>query len=307
MKLKLTVLSAVLATSSALAESPLPVIPAIPAIPAVPVQVAKNDLPPHPAATKQAAPAMAQASNAVPQTTDMKSTLVVEPGVNEIVQVAVHHLNRIVTPFESPRVTTSSPATTEIRDNVIYIGTASETPVTVFITEAGSEEKAISLTMIPRKVPPRQLTLKLNKSVDGNNIMVSKKAERWEKSQPYMMTIESVFKTIALGDLPPGYEFQNQAEGHLPLCQQAGIEYQFANGQTISGHNLIVHIGVARNVGTQPIEIREMQCGAWNIAAVAAFPTNVLAPGQATEMYVATKRHFVEEVKVARPSLIRGN
>ncbi len=79
--------------------------------------------------------------------------------MNEIVQVAQGHLNRIVTPFENPKVTSTSPATTEARDNVIYIGTSGTSPVTIFITEKGSEDLALSLTLIPKQIPPREIFL----------------------------------------------------------------------------------------------------------------------------------------------------
>jgi len=69
--------------------------------------------------------------------------------------VAIDHLNRIVTPFAAPQVRTVSQATTQVDGNAIYVATATEEPVGLFITEAGDSATALSLTLAPRHIPPR--------------------------------------------------------------------------------------------------------------------------------------------------------
>lgn len=273
-------------------ESPVPVIPVVPA------DKAKANLPEHPNKNKKNAPA---AGNA---TSFQRSHIPMAPGVNEIIQVSVNHLNRIVTPYEEPKITTSSPSTTEIRDNVIYIGTTQESPLTLFITEKGSEDQALSLTLIPRKIPPREIFLQLKDGVSP--LRYTKRAEKWEKSQPYVITVENLFRTLALGQLPPGYSFEKSPKGELPACRQTGLQFDFQQGQTVSGHNLIVHVGVAKNTSPKVIEFIEDTCGDWDVAAVAAFPRNVIHPGERTEIYVARKRNHKREIKVKRPSLLLG-
>jgi hypothetical protein len=88
-------------------------------------------------------------------------TIRVSPGTTAIVEVAIDHLNRIVTPFASPQVRTVSRATTQVDGNAIYVATASEEPVSLFITEAGDTATAISLTLAPRHIPPREVRLVL--------------------------------------------------------------------------------------------------------------------------------------------------
>jgi conjugal transfer pilus assembly protein TraK len=41
--------------------------------------------------------------------------LQVTPGINELIPIAVGHLNRLVTPFDNPVVTTTSQATTSTK------------------------------------------------------------------------------------------------------------------------------------------------------------------------------------------------
>jgi len=279
-------------------SSPIPIIPLVPAA------KAKADLPPPPL-RKVAASAVKEVSDvAATKTYQDRSQVVMQPGVNEIIKVSVNHLNRIVTPYEHPTITTSSPVTTEIRDNVIYIGTSQEVPVTLFITEKGSEARALSLTLIPRKIPPREIFLKLK--TDGSVVRYSKRAEKWETSQPYILTIENIFKSLALGELPPGYGFAGTAKNELPACRQAGLHFDFQSGQTVTGHHLIVHIGTATNTSPGAIEFIESTCGDWDIAAVSAFPRNILNPGDRTEIYVAQKRNYKKEIKLKRPSLLVG-
>src|SRR5699024_2737518 len=80
------------------------------------------------------------------------NVIFVEFGINQIVPVAQNHLNRFVTPFSEPVVVTGSKADYEIKENVIYVGTDDNKPVTMFITERGSQSAAISLTLVPQQI-----------------------------------------------------------------------------------------------------------------------------------------------------------
>ncbi|MBT6700463.1 MAG: conjugal transfer protein TraK [Gammaproteobacteria bacterium] len=293
-------LFALIASQSGWAQAPN-----IPVIPVVPAAKAKANLPKLITARKQVKPATINPVTTGQENLMARSKIPMEPGVNEIIQVAVGHLNRIVTPYLEPKITTSSPATTEIRDNVLYIGSTEESPLTLFITEKGSEEQALSLTLIPRKIPPREIFLRL-KNNSSTQVLHSKRAEKWERSQPYISTIEKLFKNLALGELPSGYRFmQSSVEVH-PKCRQTGMKFMFDSGQIVAGHNLIVHIGVIENTSPDPIEFIESTCGNWDVAAVSSFPKIALNPGELTEVYVAKKRHYKKEIKVKRPSLLLG-
>ena len=102
-----------------------------------------------------------------------------------------------------------------VRGSVLYVSTDQAKPVTAFITEKGREDIAISVTMIPERIAPRQVEFLLPKSVmeklsisdvgavEGS----STQARRWEQSQPYIDTIKESFKAIALGQVPQGYCF----------------------------------------------------------------------------------------------------
>lgn len=244
-------------------------------------------------------------------------TLMMEPGVNQIINIATGHPNRVVTPFSTPAVVSSSltgmSASGEcgeicIKENVVYVATDKAHPVTMFITEKGSEAQALSVTMVPKRIPPREVFLKMKDGlVNGSygSFAGNSKAESWEKSQPYIETIRSVFRSAALGEIPPSYNIGKVPKSaNLPSCESPGIRVDFANGQLMSGHSINVFVGVATNNSSRPIEMKEAWCGDWDVAAVAMWPRNVLGPGEKTEVFVAKKQNRTKPAASKRPSLL---
>ncbi|EBT3822543.1 conjugal transfer protein TraK, partial [Salmonella enterica] len=147
-KLSLLALSLALGTSMAYASDDIPVVPA---------SVMKKDVP--------APVTSGQSSHEVVGSMNENPLLTMKPGVNQIIPIAVGHPNRIVTPFSNPEiVSTSLTGATDngqcgevcIKENVVYVATDKQYPVTMFITEKGSEAQALSLTMVPRRIPPRE-------------------------------------------------------------------------------------------------------------------------------------------------------
>ena len=85
----------------------------------------------------------------------------VSPGTTALVEVATGHLNRIVTPFASPAVRTVAQAQTQVDGNVVYVATADEEPVTLYLSDSSNPDTAIALTLAPRRIPPREIRLVL--------------------------------------------------------------------------------------------------------------------------------------------------
>ncbi|MCW0135697.1 hypothetical protein OIU89_26990 [Escherichia coli] len=115
---------------------------------------------------------------------------------------------------------------------MVYVATDKQYPVTIFITEKGSEAQALSLTMVPRRIPPREVFLKLDGGVGITGAFANTKAETREQSQPYVETIRSVFRKIALGEVPQGY-----VEPHPCWCCGAELrsswgKVDFSKGNT---------------------------------------------------------------------------
>ena len=238
--------------------------------------------------------------------TDGSPALVMTPGVNQLVPVALGHLNRIVTPFAQPRVNTTSQASTEVRDHVIYVAPSEAVPVTLFITEADSEQQALSLTLVPKRIPARELVLTLAPGLlPTGSRPAGSKAAHWEQQQPYIQRLRDVFRHLALGEVPPGYRLDSVVSP-TPVCQQAGLSFDFSHGQTLTGHHLRVQVGLMTNTSDHALEFVESHCGATDVLAVTSWPNTLLEPGQSAEVYVARRGEPESPRQPPRPSLLPG-
>lgn len=226
-----------------------------------------------------------------PDVSDTKATsriLTVKPGMNEIIPMSVGHTNRFVMPFSSPQIRTTSNASFDVDGRVVYVTSSDEgRPVTVFVTEKGDSEFALSLTFVPKRMPPVEVTLKLDSEYAAHSYRPNAKAQKWETSHPYLTTLREVLRSVALGEMPQGYTVQNNPsmEG-FSGCNQPGLHFDFASGQSVDGHQLRVNVGVVTNTSDQTIEFREPSCADFNVKAVTSWPYSLLEPGQRSEVYV---------------------
>lgn len=217
--------------------------------------------------------------------------ITVTPGVNQIVTIAVGQTNRIITPFAHPQVSSAAISGGEngeafVKDNVVYISTARTTPFSVFITDKGNEDLAISLTLLPRKIPSREVRLALS-GTESQLVYATEEAETWEKSQPFVTGIKRALREIAMQNVPSGYQLSSIPAGYrLPKCSAEGFAVDFSKGQLMAGSRLHYLVGKITNISAHTLEFRESTCGDYDIAAVAVWPYNMLEPGQSSEIYV---------------------
>src|SRR5574344_509587 len=269
-------------------------------IPVVPMSVMDNDN---------------EKSQTQTSTINNNANIVVKEGVNYLIPIAISHPNRIVTPFQQPEVVSTSLTGMKadgscgeicVKDNVVYIATDKETPVTAYITEKGSQKLAISLTMVPKKIPPREVSLQLSESQTAIIPLGNKKAEAFEQSQPYVQSLTEIMRKLALNDIPDGYTSHkiSKTMPNLPICTSEYRDVNFVCRQIFQGHNFNVYVGVAKNIKNHAVEIKESMCGGWDVAAVASFPRYVLQPNEKTEIYVIKKVTRSEPIKNYRPSLV---
>lgn len=231
-------------------------------------------------------------------------------GQTELVNVSVGHPTRIVTPFMQPSVLKiDENAVVSVKQNVVYFASDSQTPVTLHIREEGYEGQSITLTLLPQKIPPREVVVRIQgHNADGVGVnWKNEKAERWEQSEPYEKTLVELMTTIARGDIPPGYRIRDfRANDESPLCQQRGLSFNFTSGQVITGSEFVVYVGTATNTAGQPLEFVETNCASMEVASVSAWPDVYLAPNQMTEVYVVDKVQEKTRRLQRRRSLIEG-
>jgi conjugal transfer pilus assembly protein TraK len=279
--------------------TPLPDMPAT-VTDQPPLQV---ELPPVDASVLNMPPQQA-ATSVAPQ------TLQVKPGINELMPIAVGHLNRLVTPFDNPVVTTTSQATTSTKGKIVYVATADETPVTLYITPGDNQDIALSLTLIPKRIPAREIHLSLDQET-------YKRLTQWQQKtkassgqpanqeQDYITTLKQLFRDLGLQKTPAGFSLRDPSQTEQIHCHQDRVRIR--TGQLLEGPELLIFVGVAHNTGVIPIEFDERACASTqdDVLAVAAWPKVVLGPGESTELYVAVRRKD-EPAIMLRPSLLSG-
>jgi conjugal transfer pilus assembly protein TraK len=249
-------------------------------------------------------PSQQAATSVAPQ------TLQVKPGINELMPIAVGHLNRLVTPFDNPVVTTTSQATTSTKGKIVYVATADETPVTLYITPGDNQDIALSLTLIPKRIPAREIHLSLDQETYKRLTQWQQKTkdssgQSVNQEQDYITTLKQLFRDLGLQKTPAGFSLREPSQTEQIQCHQDRVRIR--TGQLLEGQDLMIFVGVARNIGVIPIEFDERACASTQdeVLAVAAWPKVVLGTGESTELYVAVRRKDETAITV-RPSLLSG-
>lgn len=252
-----------------------------------------------------------QASDSSDQTVE-PVTLTLKPGVTEVLPIAKDHLNRIVTPYTNPQVRTTANAKIQVKNHVVYVASASEAPITVYVMPRDSESQALSLALVPRQIPPREITLQLADDEGGARIKPVDRAaaQDWEQSQPYVEAIEELMSGLARGQVPSGFGLDSITAGmNIPSCGSppgAELTYDFVGiGQRLTGGSLIAYVGRVTNTDDETIELDERWCRSERVVASAFWPRIMLEPGQQAEVYVVRSRR-VESGTPERPSLLEN-
>jgi len=235
------------------------------------------------------------------------AVVTVQPGVTNIFPVSLGHVNRIATPFHKAGVRTEASSGVDVSQNVIYVTPTSDTPISLFVTEDGDETTVLSITLVPRLIPPVVLTLQLppdpgsTAPAPSDNLV----AANFERSEPYVDVLRDLLRGLAVNTIPPGYDLeQNSDMADAPRCAASPMPVDFSHGQKIVGSGIEVDIGVVKNTASTPLEFNESWCNAAGVMAVALNPTPVIEPGASEEIYVAERIAQPADGVIARPSLI---
>jgi conjugal transfer pilus assembly protein TraK len=233
----------------------------------------------------------------------------IKPGINELMPIAVGHLNRLVTPFDNPVVTTTSQASTSTKGKIVYVATVDETPVTLYITPGDNQDIALSLTLIPKRIPAREIHLSLDK--DSYKLLTklqqqtktTSSAKSADQQQEYISHLKKTFRDLGLQKTPSGFSLRDPSHAENIHCLQDHV--QIKTGQVLEGQEMLILVGIARNTGSASIEFDERACATSKdeVLAVAAWPKVVLGANESTEVYVAIRRS-ADQTATLRPTLL---
>ena len=227
-------------------------------------------------------------------------------GVTETIQIAQGKLNRIVTPYQNPKVLTVDAVETRVDGPAVYVATESETPVSLFISDTDTGQ-AISLQLVPNQLTvPAEIRIESAGSSGALNTgtpMSGDTEKLFGEDSDYITELKSVMQSLAKQLVPQGFTMdENPVSPNLStICHDPGLNYTF--GQAMQGHNSHIVILVAKNTGVVPKQIQEADCANQGVIAVSAWPKVRLNPGEKTEVYILI-RNQAEGDHEYRPSLL---
>lgn len=248
-------------------------------------------LPPVPTADKRIKPVEAQplpGLGLMPGTKEELRTNVVRVGSdrNEIVYVSSVLPNRISTPFAEPRSVDQQPGDADISPvgQSLYV-TMKPTgkSVALYITGSNPNDPVISLTLVPKEMPPQTIVLQLDKNqVETGG---STEATHAPDSNVYTDNIRYVLREAALGKTPEGF-----SEGPLPTSA--------ANIGNVVAYPKVRYSGPTYDifrytlVGTSPndVDLVEDTFYSDGVRAVSFFPTATLSKGKTTEVFIVSDK-----------------
>ena len=231
-------------------------------------------------------------------------------GVNEQIPIARGAMNRLVTPFANPVAKSADTnITIEYEGPVLYVGTAADEDISLFIQEKGSPYSAFALTLLPSDIPAVSVSLRLAGSGDSVEMMrpsVSAQSQAFETDQPFSDAIKTLFRELALGNIPNGFgmESLNGRYSLMPTCN-FGSGIRVIPMQLITGHAMVAVVARLENHTNYPISLDERACQGPGVLSVAMFPRQELAPRQMTELFIALRRPS-QAPSTLRPSTIGG-
>lgn len=234
------------------------------------------------------------------------SQISLAPGKNTIIPISKIHANRFLTPFKRPYIQTTSENVEYVIDgSAIYVASGSDSLCTLFIVEFNDRDgDSMSLTLVPKAIPPREITLSFAVRDGFGSHRSFYKAEEYEKKQSdFVGLIKNLVKETAKGNIPDGYSLSkmNPSDDIGLRCEIEGLILY--PGQKMVGANFSSYIFIAENITNEKLLIDEKKCYSDNVLAVSGLH-RILMPGDATELYFVVK-NAVKEKERKRPSLIK--
>lgn len=195
--------------------------------------------------------------------------------------ISIKFPNRIATPFLHPRIIDKSFVDMQIDGSSIFLNTKTKDPFAIYITGDAPGDPVVSLTLLPRDIPPQTLILQLDSSSN---------AKRASKVESYTQQLVDLLRQVGSGRIPEGY-----SEGRMPkmMAKQEGLivipEVRY------SGSWLDIYRYKIENDQSETIELTETQFYQKGVKAVAILPNAVLKKGDTTTIYIVADKSMLDE------------
>lgn len=258
--------------------------------------------------------APSQASPRLPQRLPTQVTMF--PGRTELLPVAIGHLNRLETPFRNPKVRTSAPETAlNISNEGSFLFVSVTEPATIIIHEAGKPDPAITVSLLPRQITPRQVRLgvtpPVQRQIDANLVarppaaaipasasrpapVATRPGVRAGSSAPHVTQIATVMQAFGQGNVARGYDKTAVRNFRIEdFCRtNVGVNFSLRGGQAYADRDYIMLI--ARATSSSRRSLQEVWCAAHPAtAAVAYTPRTVISQGRPAEVLIMLRRDLL--------------
>jgi len=227
-------------------------------------------------------------------------------GFNEIITISQGRFNRFITPFKKPQIRSATPLTTDIIGNTVLIATNEpiDSAVGVWIVDGEDLENhkaAISLTLVPRLIPPREIEFSMPNLIRKTTKKELSEAKKFETGNHVGVLVKLAI-SVANSDIPSGYSLKTIDNIEYSKCKIKGL--QLILGQQLIGNTYIVDIIKVINNSNKTLKIDPSECFSIDVAAAAPWPYDTLFPGQSSELYVIRTVEGIKKPK--RNRLISG-
>ena len=218
--------------------------------------------------------------------------ITVTPGRNATIPIAIGHLNRLILPFEHPEIRTIDTATTELKGQVLYVAPDQDRPITLYVTDEKSDLNALSLTLAPKAIPPRELTIQLARAEVATPVSTHPTHRSTVEDgahQDPVQHLKTELRALAMKVVPEGYQARVPKRGEQVHCRQAGLDVR--THQILEGREDRIAIAKITNLSGQALTLDESQCADDQklTLAIAAWPRTTLPHQMSTEVFVAFK------------------
>lgn len=205
---------------------------------------------------------------------------------NELIYISQSQLNKISTPFESPKIIDSTGATLKAVGQDLFLLPSSDKPLTVYISNGGVGQ-SIGLTLVPQlNLPAQSIVLQPDASFGATAVATDSEETA---AGDYVSRIAGLVKSMALGKTPAGF-----TRGRLPASVVTGNELVIEPQYKYGGSSYDLYSYRVRSVSKTPLELKEEAFYSEAVRAVAFFPTAMLQTGEVTTVFVVADRSAKE-------------
>lgn len=209
-----------------------------------------------------------------------QQTVTISNDDTHLINVSQSLVNRITTPFRSPTVLSNGGVSFQIIGQDVFFEMKSDQPVGVFIREDESIQNhspVASLTLIPKPIPPQNISVVLDKNVRANAA-----SQRVKIATDYEDGLVTAIGQAVLNNTPDGFSRSNATK--LAVAKIGGVLLRPVTVYSGVDQNIFVYS--AENTTGQTVELVEPSFHHEGVRAVAFHPEIRLQPKQKTNVYI---------------------